>query len=357
MTTDFTLTGAGSPSGGTLTTVATYSSGTLVIYRVVPETQTLDLVQGDGFQPNSVEAEFDKLTMMAQQISRIANSSFHLSDSDVSGADTTIPTPVALGVLQWNATGDALQSVASVGTGDITVPSSVDDESIVLFDGTGGNQIKESDFEITSSGFGHKTNGVKIDRIIDEDSFASDLATAVPTQQSTKAYIDGKVTTLNTAVADAKNPDVFWIQHQETAGTSGGSLATGAFRTRTLNVSVLNEITGASLGSNQITLPAGTYEFDLSCVASDANDIVCRLQNVTDGTTVCHFISQETFNIYTTSNYPTVTMSGKCKFTIADTKVFELQQRNSNASTKNMGGACNYGKGESYTNNYNRKIA
>ena len=49
------------------------------------------------------------------------------------------------------------------------------------------------------------------------------------------------------------------VQHQETSGTRAGTLTAGARRTRPLNTVLTNEIFGASLASNQITLPAGTY--------------------------------------------------------------------------------------------------
>ena len=43
------------------------------------------------------------------------------------------------------------------------------------------------------------------------------------------------------------------------AATGLGGMATGAWRTRLFNLAVTNTITGASLASNQITLPAGDY--------------------------------------------------------------------------------------------------
>jgi len=49
------------------------------------------------------------------------------------------------------------------------------------------------------------------------------------------------------------------FRHEETAGTDGGSLTSGAWRTRDLNATEYNGITGASLASSQVTLPAGTY--------------------------------------------------------------------------------------------------
>lgn len=52
---------------------------------------------------------------------------------------------------------------------------------------------------------------------------------------------------------------LFHAQDQKSSGTDGGTFTAGDWRTRDINTTVTNEITGASLASNQITLPAGTY--------------------------------------------------------------------------------------------------
>lgn len=74
---------------------------------------------------------------------------------------------------------------------------------------------------------------------------------------------------------------------RETTGTgvNGPALSSGSTK-RVINTSVLNEVTGASLGSGQITLPAGTYELDAqSEFISTITGVTHRLQlyNVTAG--------------------------------------------------------------------------
>jgi hypothetical protein len=108
LTTDYTLTGAGSESGGELTTVATYSDGKLIVVRDVDYTQRLDLIQGDGFRPDTLEQELDRIVMQIQQLSRQVGVSFKLPDFDTSGASTDLPHPEAGKVLGWNETGDAV---------------------------------------------------------------------------------------------------------------------------------------------------------------------------------------------------------------------------------------------------------
>jgi hypothetical protein len=68
LTTDYTVTGDGVSSGGSVTMLSAPASGTtLSIYRDPTQTQTNDLTQNGSYPAETVEAEFDKLTMLAQR--------------------------------------------------------------------------------------------------------------------------------------------------------------------------------------------------------------------------------------------------------------------------------------------------
>lgn len=73
------------------------------------------------------------------------------------------------------------------------------------------------------------------------------------------------------------------IQDKKTANTAGGTFTSGAWRTRDLNTVITNEITGASLGTNVITLPAGTYFCIATAPANAVNGHKARLRK-TNGT-------------------------------------------------------------------------
>ncbi len=130
LTTDYTLTGAGEESGGELTTVETFSDGKLVVVRNVAYTQGLDLIAGDGFRPDTLEKELDRIVMQVQQLARKVGVSLQLPDSDASGASTVLPSPEAGKVIAWNATGDAIVNEVPqytvVGNGSITEPKLAD---------------------------------------------------------------------------------------------------------------------------------------------------------------------------------------------------------------------------------------
>jgi len=67
----------------------------------------------------------------------------------------------------------------------------------------------------------------------------------------------------------------------KTSGTTGGAASAGATATRTLNSESANTIPGASLTSNAVSLPEGTYWIDASAPAYAVNFHKLVLYNVT----------------------------------------------------------------------------
>jgi hypothetical protein len=113
---------------------------------------------------------------------------------------------------------------------------------------------------------------------------------------------------------------------QKAAGTDGGTSTSGAFRTRDLNTTVVNEITGMSLASNQITVPAGTYKVRASAVADRPNSHRLRLHNVTDNEVLVAGLNRRDLIPYgSTGDVGEARLEGI--FTVAATKTVELQHR------------------------------
>ena len=69
------------------------------------------------------------------------------------------------------------------------------------------------------------------------------------------------------------------VQEEQPSGTGGGTPSTG-WQTRVLNVVKTNTIDGASLASNTITLPAGTYKIEASAPGFSSTHQL-RLYNIT----------------------------------------------------------------------------
>jgi len=75
--------------------------------------------------------------------------------------------------------------------------------------------------------------------------------------------------------------NVLVVIDQKTAGTNGGTFTSGARRTRDLNTVIVNRITGASLSSNQITLPAGTYRVEAFAPAQRVGSHQAYIRDIT----------------------------------------------------------------------------
>jgi len=130
------------------------------------------------------------------------------------------------------------------------------------------------------------------------------------------------------------------FRDEKSSGTAGGTFTSGAWRTRDLNTSQYNGITGASLASNQITLAAGTYIVDGFAQGVLTSIHQTRFENITDSTTAVLGQNAYAENSSNVSNYSRV--SGV--FTIAAQKTFEFQHRATNTKTDNgFGVASSWG--------------
>ena len=108
------------------------------------------------------------------------------------------------------------------------------------------------------------------------------------------------------------------IRQEQTSGTGGGTTPT-SWTARVLNTVKTNEISGASLSSNQITLPAGTYWIEANSPHNGSALTSCRLYNVTDAG---EEIKGESTRSVSNSQ---IHCEVAGRFTIAGTKTFELQ--------------------------------
>ena len=125
------------------------------------------------------------------------------------------------------------------------------------------------------------------------------------------------------SVADNFSTKLLHVRDEKGVSDHGGTFTSGSFLTRTLNTSLTNEISGASLSSNQITLPSGTYFIYASAPAYAVNRHTIRLRNITDSTDTLLGTSSYAENSTSVSNIAMVTG----RFTISAQKTFEIQHR------------------------------
>lgn len=201
----FTLTGAGSPNGGTVTMAAAPATGTkLVIAREMVIKQLIDLRNQGKFFPETHEEAFDILTMLIQQVSErvdrsvktditadispdqlLANiqqlsaaaaESATASAASASAAATSLDNfddrylgafladpatdndgqAIITGALYWNTPAGKMKawsgSAWSFLSGDISGPASSTDTAIAIFDGASGKQVKGSAAKVNAAG-------------------------------------------------------------------------------------------------------------------------------------------------------------------------------------------------------------
>jgi hypothetical protein len=121
LTSHYSVTGVGTPSGGNIvfTSASTHApSGTTVtITRSVPKTQTTDLQNRGGVQPETLETGYDKLTQIVQdQQEEIDRSLKFAISSDLSSFNQSIPSPVAGKALAINSSNNGFVLVDEPST-------------------------------------------------------------------------------------------------------------------------------------------------------------------------------------------------------------------------------------------------
>jgi len=123
---------------------------------------------------------------------------------------------------------------------------------------------------------------------------------------------------------------LFHVRDEKAAGVSGGTFTLGAWRTRDLNAEVTNQITGASLATNQFTLPAGTYYIESSAPANEVNQHIAKLRNITDSTDEIIGTTGFAHGSDNGGNYHSF-ITGE--FTITSEKTFEIQHQSQDTVT------------------------
>ena len=139
--------------------------------------------------------------------------------------------------------------------------------------------------------------------------------------------------------------DYILIRDEKADGVDGGGFTAGAWQTRDLTVIVVNQGSHVSLATNQITLATGTYKVKAHAPARTVNSHKIKLRNITDGADIVIGTSERA--ISGDGNQTRSFLEGR--FTIADTKVLELQHRcGTTRVTNGLGIASGFGVIEVY---------
>lgn len=141
------------------------------------------------------------------------------------------------------------------------------------------------------------------------------------------------------------------VRDEKTTGSSGGDSLAGSYQIRTLNTVKTNTIPSASLSSNIITLPAGTYDFLIYAPAG--NGVAShrlKLTNVTDSSFIFG-VSERAGSTGTTK----AMLSGR--LTITSAKNFQVEHYTQSSAASGLGSPVNDGQIEVYTSAEFWKVA
>ena len=124
------------------------------------------------------------------------------------------------------------------------------------------------------------------------------------------------------------------ISHQVAGGSQGGTLTSGAWEARLLNTEEHDDAGIAALASNQVTLPAGTYEFDADAIFYQTGLSQLRLYDTTGAAILGLGLEIQAF----ASGDEQLMARVSGKFTIGVESVIELQSRVQVTNTADGGG-------------------
>jgi hypothetical protein len=147
-------------------------------------------------------------------------------------------------------------------------------------------------------------------------------AAALVTAAESAFSSDNDTSWLTTAAALDLTGALLILADVKAQNTGGGTFTAGAWRTRDLNTVRYNGIPGASLTSNQITLPAGTYRVRAAAPVSRVQAHMAKLRNITAGADI--LLGTSGFAELAGSAY-TVPSEILGTFTLAVSSVLEIQ--------------------------------
>ena len=257
LTTDYTVSGVGSATGGNVTMVSPPATGeTLVIRRVTPKTQTVDLVENDPFTAETVEGAFDKAIAVTQEVQEEVDRSIKLSRTNtMASTEFTVDAATRASKILGFDTNGELSVTQELGSfkGNWSASTVYGARDIVK--DTSTNNIFIANTGHTSSGsqpLTTNTDSAKWDLLVDAAS-ATSSASAAATSATNAA---------NSATAAATS--------ETNAGNSATSASTSASNASTSETNASNSATAAS--NAQAAAEAALDTFDDKFLGSKASD-------------------------------------------------------------------------------------
>ena len=274
LTTHYTITGAGSASGGSVIFTAgniPASGETVVLRRAVPQTQAIDYIANDPFPAESHEEGLDRAMMTLQQVQEEVTRSIKLSRTNtMTSTEFTVgSSDRANKVLAFDSSGE-IAVTQEIGTFRGNWSTSVSYQQRDLIKDTTNNNIYIANTAHTSSGslpISSNADSAKWNLIVDAAS-ATASASAAATSATNAA---------NSATASANSASA--------AATSESNAATSESNASTSATNAANSATSASNSATTATTQATAASGSATSAASSASTATTQATNAANSAT------------------------------------------------------------------------
>lgn len=325
LNTDYTVSINLASEGGTVTfTVAPLATWQTLIQRVEPFTQSVVLNTEGNLPAQQIENQLDLMTMLCIQVNEGLSRCPQLPVTFSGSLPLAMPLPQAGLAIGWDPVTLLLTNLAVTGAGTIAVP------------------ISNSNLQtLTTAGL---VSGASLFNLPLTPSSAGRLPMVnIASGTATGAKFVRDDSTLQ-VIPSPTTSSVPYVKCSNTqaSGTGGGSSTSGSWLTVPLNTKDNDTGAIATLTSNVISLPAGTYRVRAKCpfyASTNANTSAIRIFNNTASAILvvgCGVISN-------TSNVMLLaTLSGLFTLGVTSSVVLQYQVATSTA-TNGLGNPTSYG--------------
>lgn len=253
LTTDYSVSGVGSASGGNITMVtAPSSTETIVIRRETTQTQTVDLVENDPFTAETVEGAFDKSVAIAQELQEEVDRSIKLSRTNtMTSTEFTVDAATrANKILAFDANGEiAVTQELGSYKGNWAASTSYSARDIVK--DTSNNNIYIANTAHTSSGsqpLSSNADNAKWDLLVDAASATSSASAAATSATNAANSATAAATSASNAATSESNASSS-ASTATTQATNASNSATAASNAQAAAEAALDTFDDRYLGS------------------------------------------------------------------------------------------------------------
>jgi hypothetical protein len=231
--TDYTLTGAGVSTGGTVTTtVAPTTSQKLSVLRNVPLSQLIHYVPNDPFPAATHEQALDQLTMEVQQVNETLARSIKLSATNTIGSTEFTVTAAnrANYVLGFDSTGE-LSVTQAIGTYQGNWASGIAYKQRDLIKDTSNSNIYICNTAHTSSGtvpISSNTDVAKWGLIVDAATAATSASSAASSASSASTSATNAASSASSASTSASSASTSATNAASSASSASSSASSAS---------------------------------------------------------------------------------------------------------------------------------